>query len=524
MKKRSKKMRQRRQLLIGCSILVVLLLVFLISYFVVRSAVNKAGKDTIWKNITIEQIDVSGMKAEEAKAAVEAKLTEYQAAVVELVAEGTTTEVTLGELGFDIKEVDELVEDALNYGKKGSVWSRYKKLKGLKKSAKDFDAVYTIDSETTQTVIAEKIPHLENEAKDATISRQNGTFVITDGEKGRKINLEESVAVIESYFNNNWEYKGNESIELVTEVADPNVTREDLEQIKDVLGSFSTNCGGSASRLTNIDVATKYIDGTVVMPGETFSTNAVIKERNAANGYKEAGSYENGETVQTYGGGICQVSTTLYNAVLFAELEVVERSAHSMSVSYVEPSKDAAISGTYKDFKFKNDTDAPIYVEGWLSGRTLTYKIYGKDTRAEGRVVKYVSEVLSTTESTKKFVASSDALGTIKKTSSGHTGMKAKLWKVVTENGQEVSRETVNSSSYQASASTYAVGTASDNAGASQIVSSAISSNNESTIQAAISQAQAKIAADKAAAEQQQQQQQQQQGTTTPPADGATAE
>lgn len=519
-------MRRRRQLLIGGSILVIALLIFLISYFVVKSAVKKAGKDTIWNNITIEKIDVSGMKEEEAKAAVEAKLAEYQAATVELIAEGTTTEVTLGELGFDIKEVDELIEDAMAYGKEGSVWSRYKKLKGLKKSAKDFEAVYTVDSETTQTVISEKIPHLENEAKDATITRQNGAFVITDGEKGRKINLEESVAAIESYFNADWEYKGNESIELVTEVAEPNVTREDLEQIQDVLGSFSTNCGGSSSRLTNIDVATKYIDGTVVMPGETFSTNAVIKERNAENGYKEAGSYENGETVQTYGGGICQVSTTLYNAVLFAELEVVERSAHSMSVSYVDPSKDAAIAGTYKDFKFKNDTDTPIYVEGWLSGRTLTYKIYGKDTRATGRVVKYESEVLSTTESTKKFVASSDALGTIKKTSSGHTGMKAKLWKIVTENGQEVSREAVNSSNYQASASTYSVGTASDNSAASQIVSKAISSNNESTIQAAISQAKAKIAADKAAAEQQQQQQQQQeqQGTTTQPSDGTATE
>ena len=87
---------------------------------------------------------------------------------------------------------------------------------------------------------------------------------------------------------------------------------------------------------------------------------------NAENGYELAGSYENGTTVETYGGGICQVSTTLYNAVIRAELEITERFAHSMIVSYVEPSMDAAISGEYKDLKFKNSTKYPVYIEGCL--------------------------------------------------------------------------------------------------------------------------------------------------------------
>lgn len=87
----------------------------------------------------------------------------------------------------------------------------------------------------------------------------------------------------------------------------------------------------------------------------------------AENGYAMAGSYLNGEVVDSMGGGICQVSTTLYNAVLRAELEVVERSPHSMTVHYVELSEDAAIAGTYKDFKFKNSTDYPIYIEGYTT-------------------------------------------------------------------------------------------------------------------------------------------------------------
>lgn len=96
------------------------------------------------------------------------------------------------------------------------------------------------------------------------------------------------------------------------------------------------------------------------------------------NGYALAGSYENGQTVQTYGGGICQVSTTLYNAVIRAELKIVERFPHSMTVHYVPRSADAAIAGTHKDMKFKNTFDTPIYIEGKANGSTITFTVYGK--------------------------------------------------------------------------------------------------------------------------------------------------
>ena len=133
----------------------------------------------------------------------------------------------------------------------------------------------------------------------------------------------------------------------------------------------------------------------------------------AAGGYELAGAYENGQTVQSYGGGVCQVSTTLYNAVLKAELEVTQRSNHSMIVTYVKPSMDAAIAGDYKDLKFVNNLDAPIYIEGYTVGKDIYFNIYGQETRPSNRKVTYESEVVSEEDPGTQFVATGDAVGSI---------------------------------------------------------------------------------------------------------------
>lgn len=491
---------KKKMFMIGGVVAGVALVAILGSYFALRAAVNKVPKDIICDNVYIETVDVSGMKAEEAKEALEAKVTEYQKMTVSLAAEEATVDVALADIGFDVKNMEKLVEKAVSYGKEGNVFSRYSKMKNLEEEKKVFEATYTIDTALVESVITERVPELENAAKDATITRQNGQFVITDEVKGVAIDTAESAKVIETYFNEDWKQDAG-TIELVTMIDDPEVTREQLEQIQDVLGKYTTNCGTGGGRVQNIITGAKHINGAVIMPGEEYSADAAMRPYTYDNGFTTAGAYENGKVVQSMGGGICQVSSTLYNACLLAELEITQRQAHSMLVSYVEPSMDAAIAGDYKDLKFKNNTEAPIYVEGYVSGGYITFVIYGKETRAENRTVKYVSETISTTPAGKEYVASGDAIGSIKRTSSGYTGMKAQLWKVVYENGAEVSREVVNSSNYRSSKATYSVGTSSDNAAAAAIVKNAISSQNEATINAAIAQAKQKIADDKAAAQ-----------------------
>ena len=171
-----------------------------------------------------------------------------------------------------------------------------------------------------------------------------------------------------------------------------------------------------------------------------------------------------------------------------------------MIVSYVDPSADAAISGTYKDFKFVNNTDAPIYIEGYTSGGLITFKVYGEETRESGRVVSFESETTSTTEPTTEYQATSDAIGYYSTVQSSHTGYTAVLWKVVTVNGVEVSREKFNSSTYNMSPKIIAVGTGSSSSEATAAVKEAISTGDESKILAAI-EANTAAALEKAAEE-----------------------
>lgn len=488
-------MNKKRALLIGGIVSAVVLAAFLIAYFVVRGAVNKVPADTICNNIYIGNINVSDMNGKEAKQALEEKVVEYQGETVKLSAEDTEAEVTLADLGFQIQDLDKLVKKAVSYGKKGSVWSRYQEMKALEEGTKNFEVTYVVDAELAKKTMSEKIPQLNNAAKNATIKRENGAFIVTDSAAGRKIEPEASIKVIEEYLNKEWKSQTKGTIELVTTVDEPDVTREQLEQIQSVLGTFSTTFTRNSNRGKNIAHAASLINGALLMPGEEYSASTGMGPRNAANGYLEAGSYLDGQTVQSYGGGVCQVSTTLYNAVLLAELEITERWAHSMTVDYVKPSMDAAVAEGVKDLKFKNNTDSPIYIEGYTVGGKLTFAIYGKETRPTTRKVTYVSEVTSRTAAKKRFVASGDAVGTLKKSVSGHDAVKAKLWKIVTENGAEVSREAINTSNYQSSKATWKVGTGTDNAEAKSVITSAISSQNENTIKSAIAQAQSIIAA-----------------------------
>ena len=141
------------------------------------------------------------------------------------------------------------------------------------------------------------------------------------------------------------------------------------------------------------------------------------------------------QVVDSIGGGICQVSTTLYNAVLKAELQVEERHNHSMIVGYVKPSMDAAIAESAgKDFRFVNNTGYPIYIEGYTSNKNITFTIYGVETRDPGHVVTYESEVLETIQPNSETInqTSSQPIGFVD-VQSAHIGYKARLWKIVTE-------------------------------------------------------------------------------------------
>lgn len=150
---------------------------------------------------------------------------------------------------------------------------------------------------------------------------------------------------------------------------------------QDVLGKADTNHTSNSNRNTNLKLACKAINGTVLMPGDTFSFNGVVGKRTEAKGYKPAGAYIGGKTVDTVGGGICQVSSSLYYAALQADLQIVQRTNHGYVVSYLPYGMDATVSWGTLDFKFKNNTDYPIKIQAYVSGGQVHIRLLGTDTR-----------------------------------------------------------------------------------------------------------------------------------------------
>lgn len=444
--------------------------------------------DKIPQRVYFGDISVGGMTQEEAKATVEEHIKGLQNQNLTIQAGKNSVQVPVSQLGVSWSNT-EILTEAAGLGKSGNLIARYKAMKDLENEDKVYELAYKVDSQKIAKVLEEHAETLNTEAVDGGLTRENGGFTVVPGSQGVSVNVEESVKVLEKYFSQEWEGNAG-TVQIVADVVEPKGSEEELGKVKDLLGSFNTSYASSGSgRSKNVENGAAKINGSVVYPGEGFSVYEAVSPFEPENGYELAGSYENGTTVETYGGGICQVSTTLYNAVIRAELEVTERFNHSMIVGYVDKSADAAIAGTYKDLKFVNNTKAPIYIEGYTSGRSIYFNIFGQETRPDNREVSFVSETLSTTNPGVQYSASSShSIGYMSQTQSSHTGYTAQLWKVVTVDGVEESREIFNKSSYKASPRIVVVGTASGNPDAVNAINAAVGSQDEGAIHAAIAQ------------------------------------
>lgn len=447
----------------------------------------RGENDTILGGIYIGQIDLSGMTVDEANEAVNQFVEGLKSKNVTFgVANDCYVAVTAGDLGLKWENTD-VVSEAASVGKRGNFIKRYMAIQDLKKGNKVYDLKLSLDENALKAVLEEQCTEYDIPAKNATMTRVDGSFEIEEGQAGQAVNIEESLLKVSDYFmENEWDYQ-DAAIDLVVDVTEPKGNAQELSKLTDTLGTFSTSYSTSSSaRCKNVENGCRLINSTLLYPGDEFSTYETIKPFTEANGYYPAGSYLNGKVVESLGGGICQVSTTLYNAVLLAELEVTERNNHSMIVTYVKPSMDAAIAeSSGKDFKFKNNLSNPIYIEGHTEGKQITFTIYGVDERAPGHQVRYESETLSVTQPDHEVItpAENQGIGYFD-VQSAHVGYTAQLWRIIEENGTEVSREVINSSTYKVSPRTAVVGINTDNPAHAARMQAAIASGSIDTCKA----------------------------------------
>ena len=411
----------------------------------------KNAEDKIAVGIYLGDVSVSGMTKEEAIIAVNDHIASKGEETVLFTIDGEPLEVSRGSLGIAWNN-PEVVEEAMAVGKTGNIVKKYKEMKDLEFANKVYPLTYIADSELIQTVVTEECTKFNKDAVDMGLEKTANGFVVLEGENGVVVDEAAAVEAVKKYIEE--QFTGADAtIEIPVMIDKPQGSKEELAKVKDVLGTFKTSFKSSAAnRSKNVSTGAGHINGTVLYPGETFSTYEYVTPFSVANGYAMAGSYLNGKTVESLGGGICQVSSTLYNAVLMAELEVVERSPHSMLVSYVQESADAAIAGTYKDFKFKNNSDAPIYIEGYTtSDKQVVFTIYGQETRPANRKITYTNKIISTTPAVTQLIADGAQGIGYRMVESGHNGCKAELYKNVYIDGKLQSSERVNKSSYMVS-------------------------------------------------------------------------
>lgn len=404
--------------------------------------------ETIYPGVSIENIDVGGMTVEEAKQAVEDYEEKVAGRKVTLCVEDKTKSFPLSRLGLHC-DGGQAAEAAYEAGRKGNFFQRIFEINEIS-GGKEIPLHFQVDRTDTLKIIRKKGRSFETEKKDAVLFREDGSFHIEKEENGISIDFKKDAEKLAEQIESPHWNREDISYHMTCQVDEAEHTKKELQQVKDILGTFTTSYAGSSEgRCKNVENGAGLLDGTLLYPGEILSVYETVSPFTYDNGYRLAGAYENGRTIQSYGGGICQVSTTLYNAVLRAELEVIERQNHSMIVHYVELSEDAAISGTEKDFKFKNNLDTPVYIEGKAGDNSITFTIYGKEYRDAGRSIEFVSERISTRPPGEKTVKDK-TLEAGKKVvdQAGVTGYTAKLWKVIYENGTETDRVQINSSSY----------------------------------------------------------------------------
>ena len=467
-------------------LLLILVILVVIIFSIIFSLMNANNKNII-QGVYINNIDVSNLSENEAMEILEQKLNDNEKNYIIVKYNNYTRNIKLQDINgkFNIKDA---VNNAYNIGKdKDIIQNNYKILSTMIFKNK-IEANFTYDEELLQKMINEISLEIPGMAINSSYIIDGHNLIIKNGTEGLKI--QESTFTkdlikafssdtkefeikteqcnrkeidiekiykevykkpINAYYTTNPHeiHKEETGVDFAITLQEAkNILSENKEeyiiplkkiqpQIKvsdldadafpDLLSTFTTKYGtGDVNRNINIALAAKSINSVVLMPGETFSYNDLIGECSTKTGYKAATIYMNGELSTGIGGGICQVSTTLYNTVLRANLEIVERRNHSLGVTYVPSGQDAMVSIGTQDFKFKNNREYPIKVVAYVGTGSVTCQIYGlkQDTEYE---VKLYSRTISKTD--KKY--------------------KVETYKILCLNGAEVSRTWLSTDTYK---------------------------------------------------------------------------
>ncbi|MGL4656464.1 MAG: VanW family protein [Sarcina sp.] len=414
---------KKKKIIIILAIIVLIICAVGFFIFSMNKKVNGYA-DKIYPGITINGVDVGGKTKDEAKVLIEVNLLEQvRDKTIKLVAKDKNIVLEYAKINPEYK-TDAALEKALAIGKKDGMFKQNSYIKeGIKEEVK---VEFGYDEKVLDDYLKTLNRDVTIPAKNASLEVVGDNINIISAVNGLELDMVKAKAILDENIDCDLNIM-NDTIEIPVREQLPKVTDEIISEIDGKFGSASTSFStGDWNRVENLKVATRNINGTVLMPGETFSYNDVVGERTIERGFKSGASFSGSEVVQTIGGGICQISTTLYQAVMKSGIRSVERTNHSMRVGYAAPSEDATVSWGYLDYKFKNTYNSPIFIQGIITDGIVTFNVFGDKDDIGNKTYDLVGVT----------------------TGSNGSSLSSVGYLITYENGNEVSREEVSRDTY----------------------------------------------------------------------------
>lgn len=408
----------------------------------------KKWDSLILPSVKIENENLTGKTKAEAQKIIEDK---YSSQVIKKKIDIVQGEkkYTLDYSMLDAKyNIDQAIEQATSYGSDMSMYQKYKAIKNPVEMKIELKFEY--NDKAVGEMIEEIAKDTNKEAVDATIKMvSSGKFNVTNDVIGKKLDSDKLKSEINSKINGVLS-EDTISIEAPVDETPPKVSAATLKTIDKKISSYTTSFATSASgRSTNINLSTKSINGTLLMPGDVFSFNGVVGQRTAKSGYQDAGIIIGDKLEQGLGGGICQTSSTLYNAILETELMSVERIHHTFPSHYVPKGQDATVDYGNLDYKFKNTFKYPIYIEGYTSNKRVSFNIYSSSTLTN-RTYKISTETLQTIQAKTEIIKDPTKYeGEKEIIKKGYDGYKVKVTRRTYENGKLIDTQVINNDTYR---------------------------------------------------------------------------
>ncbi|MDH7601413.1 MAG: VanW family protein [Armatimonadota bacterium] len=408
--------------------------------------------DHICRDVTVSGVRIGGLPRNQARVALERWADLQLKRRITLVALDSRWTSSLSDLGFSVS-VDSLLDRAYRVGREGSVINRAVCVLTPWGLGKHISAGMRADEVVLRRVVRSLARRVDRPHKDARLKVVSGRLEVVPDECGIKLDIDKSVQIIKSRV-----ALGAVSISLPVEADKPDVTAADASGITVPLASFTTFFNpAKVERTHNLRLAANAINGVIIKPGMVFSANDTIGPRLAARGFRPAQIFVRGKLEEGIGGGVCQVSSTLYNAVLLAGLKIIERSHHSRLVPYVGPGRDATVVYGLLDFKFQNTNSAPVAIISQVVGSRLTVAIYGSP--ADRKTVKvYASESRRIPAGSRVIEDPSLSPGVRKIIEKGSSGVSVTVYRKITFPDGKSITEIVSRDRYQPQDTVIAVG------------------------------------------------------------------